>query len=94
MNAVTLSNRFALGQILVAPDAQEQLEAAEVRAALRRHARGDWGEATPDEVADNERGLREDGGVLSIFRDRRDARFGVLTNGNRTATLVVTWTAD
>jgi hypothetical protein len=94
MNPAPLSARFALGQILVAPDAQEQLESTEVRAALRRHARGDWGEATPDEVADNERGLREDGGVLSIFRDRRDARFGVLTNGNRTATLVVTWTAD
>ena len=94
MNPAPLSARFALGQILVAPDAQEQLESTEVRAALRRHARGDWGEATPDEVADNERGLREDGGVLSIFRDRRDARFGVLTNGHRTATLVVTWTAD
>ena len=94
MNAVTLSNRFALGQILVAPDAQEQLEAAEVRAALRRHARGDWGEASPDAVADNERGLREAGGVLSIFRDRRDARFCVMTNGSRSATLVVTWTGE
>ena len=66
----------------------------EVRAALRRHARGDWGEAKPDEVADNERGLREAGGVLSIFRDRRDQRFCVMTNGNRSATLVVTWTAE
>ena len=94
MNAVTLSNRFALGQILVAPDAQEQLEAAEVRAALRRHARGDWGEASPDAVADNERGLLEAGGVLSIFRDRRDARFCVMTNGSRSATLVVTWTGE
>ncbi len=94
MITTTLLNRFALGQILVAPDAQEQLETAEVRAALRRHARGDWGEASPDEVADNERGLREEGGVLSIFRDRRDARFCVMTNGCRSATLVVTWTAE
>ena len=94
MNCPTLSTRFALGQILIAPAAQQQLESAEVRAALRRHARGDWGEASPDEVADNERGLREDGGVLSIFRDRRDAKFCVMTNGNRTATLVVTWTAE
>ena len=94
MNRTTLSPRFALGKILVAPNAQEQLESAEVRAALRRHARGDWGEAKPDEIADNERGLREAGGVLSIFRDRRDRRFGVMTNGNRSATLVVAWTAD
>ena len=91
MNTNPLSPRFALGQIQIAPQAQEQLETAEVRAALRRHARGDWGEATPDEVADNERGLREGSGVLSIFRDRRDAKFCVMTNGSRSATLVVTW---
>ena len=94
MHPTTVSPRFPLGQILVAPNAQEQLESAEVRAALRRHACGDWGEAKPDEVADNERGLREAGGVLSIFRDRRDQRFCVMTNGNRSATLVVAWTAD
>ena len=94
MNPTTVSPRFPLGQILVTPNAQEQLETAEVRAALRRHARGDWGEATPDEVADNERGLREGSGVLSIFRDRRDAKFCVMTNGSRSATLVVTWAED
>ena len=94
MNTTTRSTRVALGRIMIAPDAQEQLETAEVRAALRRHARGDWGEASPDEVADNERGLREDSGVLSIFRDRRDARFCVMTNGSRSATLVVTWTGE
>jgi hypothetical protein len=94
MNTTNPSSRLALGQILIAPDAQEQLETAEVRAALRRHARGDWGEASPDEVADNERGLREEGGVLSIFRDRRDVRFCVMTNGCRSATLVVTWTGE
>jgi len=94
MNTTNLSSRFALGQILVAPDAEAQLETAEVRAALRRHARGDWGEASPAEVADNELSLREDGGVRSIFRDRRDAKFCVLTNGNRSATLVVTGTGE
>ena len=94
MNPTTVSPRFPLGQILVTPNAQEQLESAEVCAALRRHARGDWGEATPDEVADNERGLREGSGVLSIFRDRRDAKFCVMTNGSRSATLVVTWAED
>jgi hypothetical protein len=94
MNTTTRSTRVALGRIMIAPDAQEQLETGEVRAALRRHARGDWGEASPEAVADNERGLREEGGVLSIFRDRRDARFCVMTNGCRSATLVVTWTGE
>ncbi len=94
MNPTTFSARFPLGQILIAPDAEQQLETAEVRAALRRHARGDWGEAAPADVAENERGLREGRGVISVFRDGRDVRFCVMTNGNRSATLVVSWTGE
>ena len=40
----TASNRgLNLGRILVTPPVEQRLEAAEVRTALRRHARGDWG---------------------------------------------------
>ena len=94
MKTTTQAARFSLGQIVITPNAQELLETSEVRAALLRHARGDWGEASPVEVEENERGLREGSGVLSIFRDRQDGRFCVMTNGNRSATLVVTWTGD
>ena len=87
-------DRFPLGQIVIAPNAHEQLETAEVRAALRRHARGDWGEASPQEVADNERGLRDGDRVLSVHRDSREQRFCILTNAHRSGTLVVTWTGD
>jgi len=91
MNTTTRSPRFALGQILIAPQAQEQLETAELRAALHRHAHGDWGEVRPDAVADNELGLCEGGSVCSVFRDARDEQFCVMTNGSRSATLVLTW---
>ena len=94
MNTAIPSPRFTLGQILIAPRAQELLETAELRAALRRHARGDWGEARPEEVADNERNLREGGGVLSIFRDGHDGKFCVMTNGSRSATMVAPWTGE
>lgn len=94
MNTATPSPRFTLGQILIAPRVQELLETAELRAALRRHARGDWGEAKPEEVANNERNLREGGGVLSIFRDRGDAKFCVMTNGSRSATMVAPWAGE
>ena len=85
------SRRLNLGQILVTPPVEQRLEAAEVRTALRRHARGDWGEAPPQQVCENERSLREGGSVLSIFRDGQQHRFCVLTNSHRSATLVVQW---
>ena len=91
MNTTMMSPRFALGQILVAPQAQERLETDELRAALRRHARGNWGEVSTAEVVENERSLRDGDRVLSVFRNGRDERFCVLTNGHRSATLVVTW---
>ena len=91
MKTNTTSPRFALGQILIAPQAQEQLETAELRAALRRHALGDWGEVTPAEVVENERNLRDGDQVISIFRSARDEKFCVLTNGHRSSTLVATW---
>ena len=91
MNTTATSPRFALGQILIAPQAQEQLETAELRAALCRHALGDWGEITPSEVVENERSLRDGDRVISIFRNGRDEKFCVLTNGHRSATLVATW---
>ena len=94
METTTLSPRFDLGQILVASQAEQRLESAEVRAALHRHARGDWGEVTPQQVTENERGLRDGGSVLSVFRDGWQRRFCVLTNRHRSATLVVNWADD
>ena len=91
MNATVTTPRFALGQILIAPQAQEQLESTELRNALRRHAHGDWGEVPPAEVVENERALRDGERLVSVYRNCRDERFCVLTNGHRSATLVVTW---
>ena len=87
-------SRFNLGRILLAPQAEQRLDARQLRAALKRHARGDWGEATPQQVAENERSLREGGSLLSVYRDAWERRFCVLTNDNRSATLVVQWADD
>ena len=91
METTGMSQCLNLGQILVTPLVEQRLEAAEVRAALRRHARGDWGEVTPQQVCENERNLRDGGSVLSVFRDGGQRRFCVLTNSHRSATLVVHW---
>lgn len=89
MKAKAPTHRFNLGQILLAPQAEQRLESVEVTTALRRHACGDWGEAPPHQVSENERSLRDGGSVLSVFRDGRQCRFCVLTNSYRSATLVV-----
>ena len=47
--------RFTLGLTVITAAAKQTLDAADVQAALTRHARGDWGELDPSDQAENER---------------------------------------
>lgn len=49
--------RFDLGPVTVTPTARMVLNESDVQAALRRHERGDWGEADPEEREQNELAL-------------------------------------
>ena len=53
--------RFALGQTVITPGAQEALEIAGQTAIqfLRRHMSGDWGELSEDDVTENELSLEQ-----------------------------------
>ena len=82
---------FPLGHIVVTPPAEECLSSEEITWALRRHARGDWGEIRADEVQANNLALIEGRCVASFFRDQCQRRFCVLTDGPRTMTLVMSY---
>ncbi len=80
--------RFPLGEIIITQKAHDQLETGEIRVALRRHARGDWGELKPEEILENERALREGCRLFSLYRDRLERSFCVVTAADRSLTLV------
>jgi len=91
MEHATILKPFPLGRIFIAPQAEELLTRQEIARALRRHARGDWGEVRVEEVAENELALQEGRCVASFFRNAADREFCVMTDGRRTTTLVVTY---
>ena len=60
---------FPLGQIVATPGALEALEASHQSPAgfLARHARGDWGELSPEDIAENEFSLKNGFRLLSSY---------------------------
>lgn len=80
---------FPLGATLITPAARDALDPADVIAAMRRHARGDWGELCDEDRCQNELALREGGRLFSAYQDRRHTKFWVITEADRSATTVL-----
>jgi len=70
--------RFALGRTLITPGAEEALQIAGQTADefLRRHAAGDWGELSEEDVKENELSLEQDFRLLSRYERRKASGFG------------------
>jgi hypothetical protein len=80
---------FSLGRILIKARAHDILERADVAEAMGRHAHGDWGELKPDGTRHNDLALREGGRLVSVYRDRRETKFCIITEADRSATTVL-----
>jgi hypothetical protein len=78
-----------LGQIVITCTAQGELNPEDVSRALRRHAGQDWGEVGQDDWAENELALKEGFRVLSVYRDRNQATFWIITEADRSSTTVL-----
>lgn len=82
-------DKFALGRTVITAAALDALHAEDVDAAMKRHARGDWGEVSQADWAENELSLNQGFRLLSEYRDRNDQRFWIITEADRSATTVL-----
>jgi hypothetical protein len=83
--------RFALGQTLITPGAQDALEIAGQTAIefLRRHMSCDWGELSEEDVKENERSLEHGLRLLSRYETAKGERLWIITEADRSATTVL-----
>jgi hypothetical protein len=56
---------------------------------LCRHLDGDWGELSPEDIAENELSLREGFRLLSAYSLRDGTRIWVITESDRSATTIL-----
>ncbi|MGD9689156.1 MAG: hypothetical protein AB7K52_00605 [Phycisphaerales bacterium] len=80
---------LTLGATVITPSALDALNGADIPAALRRHASGDWGDVSPDDWSENNLSVEEGRRILSAYRDARGIKFWVITEADRSATTVL-----
>lgn len=80
---------FELGHLLITATAQAELDQASVLDAIHRHASGDWGDLDEEDKQENELSLREGFRVLSAYHDRRNVKFWIITEADRSTTTVL-----
>jgi hypothetical protein len=82
---------FPLGQIMATPGALEALEASHQSPAefLTRHARGDWGELSADDITENEFSLKNGFRLLSSYLTAAGQKLWVITEAERDLTTLL-----
>jgi hypothetical protein len=81
--------KFPLGQVVVTRSALDAIPSGEVRQALARHARGDWGDVSRDDRQENEFSLREGFRLFSAYRAADGSKFWIITEADRSVTTVL-----
>ena len=80
---------FPLGRMLMTPGVQAHVPPSEIVHALRRHARGDWGELDNEDRQANDRALKEGTRLLSSYHTNAGVKFWIITEADRSATTVL-----
>lgn len=80
--------RFPLGQVVATSNATVRLSSEEVWNALRRHASGDWGDLSPEDMLANDAALNFGGRIFSAY-GQGEHRFWIITEADRSATTVL-----
>ena len=82
---------FSLGRIVATPRALEALEASQQNPAefLARHSKGDWGELSADDIAENEFSLKNGFRLLSSYATASGQKLWVITEGDRASTTML-----
>lgn len=84
-----MESRFAFGDTVMTWNAHEALHPADVLSCLARHGRGDWGELCQADIEANELALQDGARLLSVYRDRLNNRFWIITEWDRSVTTVL-----
>ncbi|MBI3869984.1 MAG: hypothetical protein HY299_15785 [Verrucomicrobia bacterium] len=78
-----------LGQIVITPNALESVHSTDIEQAILNHSRGNWGDVSPEDAAENNRSLTEGYRILSAYSDRHGRKFWIITEADRSVTTIL-----
>lgn len=88
-NGKHCGTKFELGRFYATPGALREIPLLEILVALRRHARGDWGNVDVVDRKENEFSLREGFRLFSVYRSKASVKFWIITEADRSLTTVL-----
>jgi hypothetical protein len=84
-----MSAKFPLGQIVITANAKDKLLPSDVNDALDRHVTGDWGDVDEHDRQENELSLVQGFRLLSVYKDRNNVKFWIITEADRSGTTIL-----
>ncbi len=82
-------SRFDIGNLVLTSRVMEEICPYDAAEALDRHKQGDWGHVCEDDKLANDFSLEEELGLLSKFEDSKGTRFWIMTEADRSATMIL-----
>lgn len=83
------ASKFPLGLVVVATEAYDALDAADIKQSLFWHSQGFWGEVCDEDKQANDRAVADGDRILSAYLTENGVRFWVITEADRSATTVL-----
>jgi hypothetical protein len=80
---------LTLGRIVLTRGALMAVPPDDLFNAVRRHARGDWGQVSADDQASNDRAVQTGERVLSAYCTSEKLKFWIITEWDRSITTVL-----
>lgn len=83
------ADKFPLGRLMMTPGARDGIPPSEMMQALRRHAKGDWGDLGDEDRRANDAALVDGTRLLSAYRTGSGTKFWIITEWDRSLTTVL-----
>jgi hypothetical protein len=80
---------FPLGWICITDQALAEIDNDDIRRAMERHAKGDWGEVEDVDIHENNFAIDKYLRIFSVYKDKKGKRFWIITEADRSATTVL-----
>lgn len=85
-----IAPKFPLGQTVITPNALNSVPDNEIKAALQRHVRGDWGSLDEEDKQVNEDALKQGGlRLFSRYITSKNRPFWIITEHDRSLTTIL-----
>lgn len=81
--------KFPLGEVVITAHAKDIVHPEDVPRCLARHVTGDWGDVCDADRAENDISLRQGLRLLSVYHDRCNTKFWIITEADRSSTTIL-----